>query len=90
MIVDGFRPTQTGVTLCSPQEIIPARDPKQCGGAKGDETSDGEDDDDDTEMRAQRSRHMKAHESRHMAMGQNLWCHIWVDEHPFTIYFDVR
>ena len=26
----------------------------------------------------------------HMAMGQNLWYHIWVDEHPFTIYFDVH
>ena len=25
-----------------------------------------------------------------MAMGQNLWYHIWVDEHPFTIYFDVH
>ena len=25
-----------------------------------------------------------------MAMGQNLWCHIWVDEYPFTIYFDVH
>ena len=25
-----------------------------------------------------------------MAIGQNLWCHIWVDEHPFTIYFDVH
>ena len=25
-----------------------------------------------------------------MAMGQNLWCHFWVDEHPFTIYFDVH
>ena len=23
-------------------------------------------------------------------MGQNLWYHIWVDEHPFTIYFDVH
>ena len=23
-------------------------------------------------------------------MGQNLWGHIWVDEHPFTIYFDVH
>ena len=23
-------------------------------------------------------------------MGQNLWCHIWVNEHPFTIYFDVH
>ena len=25
-----------------------------------------------------------------MATGQNLWCHIWVNEHPFTIYFDVH
>ena len=25
-----------------------------------------------------------------MAMGQNLWYHIWVDEHPFTSYFDVH
>ena len=24
-----------------------------------------------------------------MAMGQNLY-HIWVDEHPFTSYFDVH
>ena len=24
-----------------------------------------------------------------MTMGQNLY-HIWVDEHPFTIYFDVH
>ena len=23
-----------------------------------------------------------------LGMGQNLWCHIWVDEHPFTIYFE--
>ena len=55
---------------------IPARDPKQCGGAKGQETSggggdDGDDDDDDddhedTQMRAHRSRYMRAHESRHM------------------------
>ena len=28
--------------------------------------------------------------SKHMAMGQNLWYHIWVDEHPFTSYFDVH
>ena len=47
--------------------IIPARDPKQCGEAKGDETSGGDDDDDDTRMRAQRSRHMRAHESTHMS-----------------------
>ena len=26
----------------------------------------------------------------YMAMGQNLWYHIWVDEHPFTSYFDVH
>ena len=25
-----------------------------------------------------------------MAMGQNLSYHIWVDEHPFTSYFDVH
>ena len=25
-----------------------------------------------------------------MTMGQNLWYHIWVDEHPFTSYFDVH
>ena len=25
-----------------------------------------------------------------MAMGQNLWYHLWVDEHPFTSYFDVN
>ena len=28
-------------------QIIPARDPKQWGGAKGDENSGGDDDDDD-------------------------------------------
>ena len=28
--------------------------------------------------------------SQHVAMGQNLWYHIWVDEHPFTSYFDVH
>ena len=26
----------------------------------------------------------------YMAMGQNLWYHIWVDEHPFTSYLDVH
>ena len=26
----------------------------------------------------------------YMGMGQNLWYHIWVDEPPFTIYFDVH
>ena len=50
---------------------IPARDPKQCAGAKGYESigggdDDDDDDDDDTHMRAQRSRHMRAHESRHI------------------------
>ena len=25
-----------------------------------------------------------------VAMGQNQWYDIWVDEHPFTIYFDVH
>ena len=58
----------------NPLNIIPARDPKQCGGAKGYETSGGggggddddDDDDDDIEMRAQRSRLMRAQESRHM------------------------
>ena len=30
--------------------IIPARDPKQCGGAKGDATSGGDDEEDDTQM----------------------------------------
>ena len=25
-----------------------------------------------------------------MATGQNLWYHIWVDEHGFTIYFDIH
>ena len=42
------------------------------GGAKGDETSGSDDDDDDdTEMREQRSRHMRAHESRRIR------AHIW-------------
>ena len=41
---------------------IPARDPKQWGGEKGDETSGGDDDDDDdTQIRAHRSRRMRAH-----------------------------
>ena len=35
------------------------------GGAQGDETSGCDDDDDDTEMRAQRSRHMRADISEH-------------------------
>ena len=52
-------------------KIIPARDPKKCGGVTGDETSGGDDDGDDTQMRAQRSRHMRAHESRHIR------AHIW-------------
>ena len=30
------------------KKIIPARDPKQWGGAKGDENSGGDDEDDDT------------------------------------------
>ena len=34
------------------KSIIPSRDPKQCGEAKGDETSGGDDNDDDTRMRA--------------------------------------
>ena len=29
-------------------------------------------------------------DKRDVAMGQDLWYHIWVDEHPFTIYFDVH
>ena len=46
--------------------IIPARDPKKCEGAKGYETRGGDDDDDDdddddeAQMKAQRSRHMRA------------------------------
>ena len=28
--------------------------------------------------------------AKDMAMGQSLWYHIWVDEHPFTCYFDVH
>ena len=54
--------------------MIPARDPKQCAGAKGYETSGDDDDDDDggggggggyddTQSRAQSNRHMRAHES---------------------------
>ena len=55
---------------------IPARDPKQCGGAKGYKTRGGaddedDDDDDDTQMRAHRSRHMRAHESR------DIRAHMW-------------
>ena len=30
------------------------------------------------------------HMVSYMAMGQNLLYHIWVDENPFTIYFDVH
>ena len=41
---------------------IPARDPTHGGGVKGGETSGGDDDDDDAQMRAQRCRHMRAHE----------------------------
>ena len=26
----------------------------------------------------------------HLAMGQNLWLHFGVDEHPFATYFDVH
>ena len=26
----------------------------------------------------------------HMAMGQKLWLHFGVDEHPFASYFDVH
>ena len=52
------------------KNILPARDPKQCGGAKGDETIGGDDDDrhhdDNTLMRAHRSKHMRAHESRNI------------------------
>ena len=54
-------------------DIIRARDPKQCGGAKGYETIGGDDDcdddgddDEDTHMRAHRRRHMRANESRHI------------------------
>ena len=51
-----------------PSKIIPARDPNQWGGAKGDETSGCDDDDDDTQMRAQRRAHIGEHteESTHM------------------------
>ena len=45
--------------------ILPARDPKQCGGATGNEISGGDDDDDGTQMSAQRSRHMRAHMRAH-------------------------
>ena len=55
----------------NPLNIIPARDPKQCGGAKGYETSGGDDDEDDAQMRAQRSKHLRAHESKQIR------AHIW-------------
>ena len=58
--------------------IIPARDPRQCGGANGYQTSGGhdDDDDDDTQMRGHRSRHMRAHdESRHIRA--NRWEHTY-------------
>ena len=63
--------------------IIPARDPRQCGGANGYQTSGGHDDDDDdddddndTQMRGHRSRHMRAHdESRHIRA--NRWEHTY-------------
>ena len=42
-------------------KIILVRDPKQCGGTKGYETS-GCDDDEDTQMRA----HMRAHIREHI------------------------
>ena len=44
----------------------PGKRPQTVWGAKGFETSGGDDDDDDdTQMRTQRSRHMRAPESRH-------------------------
>ena len=64
-------------------KIILARDSKQCGRAKGYDTSGGDgddddgddddddDDDDDTQVRAHGSRHMRAHKSRHIK------AHIW-------------
>ena len=36
------------------------------------------------------SKHGSGKKNFDMAMGQNLWYHIWVDEHPFTSYFDVH
>ena len=64
--------------------IIPARDTKQCAGAKGYQTiggddDDDDDDDDDTQMRAQRRRHMRAHESRHIRA--HIWQHTYESRH---------
>ena len=39
---------------------------------------------------AVKTRLANEHPFVHMAMGQNLLYHIWVDGHPFTIYFDVH
>ena len=47
------------------KELSRQETPNSGGWAKGDETSGG-DDDEDTEMKAQKSRHMRAHESTHM------------------------
>ena len=51
----------------------PGKRPQTVGGTKGDETSGGDDDDDDIQMRAQRSRHMRAHESR--KIKKHIWKH---------------
>ena len=47
------------------QKLSRQETPNSGGGAKGDETSGGDDGDDDTQMRAQRSRHMRAHMGEH-------------------------
>ena len=48
------------------------------GGAKGYEPIGG-DDDDDTQMRAHRRRHMRAHESRHIRA--HIWVHTYESRH---------
>ena len=55
----------------SSKKIYPGTRPQTVRGAKGYETSGGDDEDYDTQLRAQRSRHMGAHESRHIR------AHIW-------------
>ena len=59
-------PEYTTYWIIKKNIIIPARDPKQRGGTTGYETSGGDDhDNDDTQMRAQRGRHMRAHICKH-------------------------
>ena len=80
------------LTFCqeTQKNIIPARDPKQCGGAKEYETSgdgdddDDDDDDDDTQMRALRSRHVRAHTGEHTYQDTYMKADIWKHTYAST------